>query len=555
MKAVSAAEPQSQCGGRELREMFCVATRWLEKNATTINALNVFPVPDGDTGTNMLLTMRSTMAEAANPPDNSAADIARAMAKGALMGARGNSGVILSQIMKGFARGLGAEPSFGPTEMASALEQAARAAYEAISKPREGTMLTVIKDAAAAARAGLSGDGCDLTSLMGLVVDEARRSVARTPELLDVLRQAGVVDAGGQGVFIILDGILHYLRGEEEGVEMTPATVSPVREGALARQPAFVAARAVPAEERKFGYCTELIIKGSALDQNQVRHWVESQGDSVLVVGDDGATKVHVHTLHPGSIIEFAISIGSVHDLKIQNMDDQHEEFVQMRRTPAPAADISVVAVVAGAGLEKVFRSLGTTFVVSGGQTMNPSCADLLEAVDAVPSDRVIILPNNKNIIPTAKQAVTVTKKQVRVLPTRSVPQGLAALVGFNCQADMDLNLKEMTKAQERVRSIEVTTAVRDARMGTLQIKKGDHIGLVDGNIRVAGSDLGGAVLDCLKAVGPDTAEIATLFYGDQVEADQAASLGRVLKEQFPALEMEVVAGGQPHYAYIISVE
>jgi DAK2 domain fusion protein YloV len=555
MESITAAGPRSQCGGRELREMFCVATRWLEKNATTINALNVFPVPDGDTGTNMLLTMRSTMAEAANPPDNSAADIAQAMAKGALMGARGNSGVILSQIMKGFARGLGDRPSFGPAEMASALEQASAAAYEAISKPREGTMLTVIKDAAAAARTCMARDGHDLASLMATVVDEARKSVERTPELLAVLWEAGVVDAGGQGVLVILDGVLHYLRGEEAEVELTPAQVTAVREAPLARQPAFVAARAMPAEERQFGYCTELIIKGSALDQAQVRRWVESQGDSVLVVGDSGTTKVHVHTRHPGSVIEFAISIGSVHDLKIQNMDDQHEEFVQLRRPPAPTSDVSIVAVVAGVGLEKVFRSLGTTFVVSGGQTMNPSCADLLEAIDAVPSDRVIVLPNNKNIIPTAKQAVTVARKQVKVLPTRSVPQGLAALVGFNCQADVDLNLKEMARAQERVRSIEITAAVRDARIGALQIRKGDFVGLIDGNIRVAGSDLDQTVLDCLRAVGPETAEIATLFHGDQVDAERAAALSRTVKEQFPALEVEVVPGGQPHYAYIISVE
>ncbi len=554
MDTAVATRPLSQCGGRELREMFCVATRWLEKNATAINALNVFPVPDGDTGTNMLLTMRSTMAEAANPPDNSAADIAGAMAKGALMGARGNSGVILSQIMKGFARGLGDQSSFGPAEMANALEQASAAAYEALSKPREGTMLTVIKDAAAAARTCLASDGHDLASLMETVVDEARKSVARTPELLDVLRQAGVVDAGGQGVFVILDGVLHYLRGEEQEVELAPAQVA-VTETPVVRQPAFAAARALPAAERKFGYCTELIIKGSVLDQNQVRRWVESQGDSVLVVGDAATTKVHVHTLHPGSLIEFAISIGSVHDLKIQNMDDQHEEFVQLRRAPAPTADISVVAVVAGAGLEKVFRSLGTTFIVSGGQTMNPSCADLLAAIDAVPSESVIILPNNKNIIPTAKQAVTVTKKQVKVLPTRSVPQGLAALVGFNSQREVDLNLREMARAQERVRSIEITGAVRDARLGTLQIKKGDYLGLVDGNIRVASDDLDRTVLDCLKAISAETAEIATIFYGDRVEADQADALSRVLKQQFPALEVEVVPGGQPHYESIISVE
>ncbi len=554
--SVNGKGPIHTCSGRELREMFCVATRWLERNATTINSLNVFPVPDGDTGTNMLLTMRSTMAEAAKPPDTNASDIAQAMAQGSLMGARGNSGVILSQIMKGLARGLTGQVSFGPVEMAYALEQASVAAYEGLSKPREGTMLTVIKDVATAAKNGASLDSHDMLTLMDLVVDEARKSVERTPQLLDVLREAGVVDAGGQGIYVILNGILHYLRGEEEQIDLISDETVLIRDEApIVKQPAFVIAKSMPEEERAYGYCTEFIIKGSDLNQNQIRRWIESQGESVLVVGDEETTKVHVHTLHPGTIIEFAISLGSVHDLKIENMDDQHEDFLQKRRAPTPATDISVIAVVAGTGLEEVFHSLGTTAVIPGGQTMNPSCSEIVQAIDSVSSDKVILLPNNKNVIPAARQAAAITRKKVKVLPTRSIIQGLSAMMGFNCEMELDSNIKQMSRCQKRARSIEVTKAVRDASMGEIHIKKGDYIGLIDGNIKVADSKINQAILNALQTVNVESAEIVSLFYGDQVDGNEATELKDTLKERYPALEIEVIQGSQPHYPYIISVE
>jgi len=430
------------------------------------------------------------------------------------------------------------------------------AAVSILGWEKLGASSAPLADVAAAAKSSAAQDSQDFLTLMETVVEEARKSVERTPQLLDVLREAGVVDAGGQGIFVILKGILYYLRGEEEQIDLIEdEAVSIKKETPVAKQPAFIAAKAMPSEEKAYGYCTELIIKGNDLNQNQIKQWVESQGESVLVVGDGETTKIHVHTLHPGTIIEFAISLGSVHDLKIQNMDDQHEDFLQIRRSPVPASDISVVAVVAGAGLEKVFHSLGTTAVVSGGQTMNPSCADILQAIDSVPSDKVIVLPNNKNIIPSAKQAATITKKKVKVLPTRSIPQGLSALMGFNCEMELDLNLKEMSRSRERVRSIEVTSAVRDAKIGTLQIKKGDYIGLIDGSVKVAGSNLNQTIFSAFKAVDAANAEIVSLFYGDQVDDDEAADLSRALKEQHPQLEIEVVQGGQPHYPYIISIE
>ncbi len=549
-------DPKLVCNGRQLREMFCAATLSLEKNASEINALNVFPVPDGDTGTNMLLTMRSTMAEAARPPDTSASDIAQAMARGALMGARGNSGVILSQMLKGFAAGLEGHESFGPADMAHALEQACKAAYEGLSRPREGTMLTVMRDAATAAQTCIRQDNHNLLTLMEMVVEEARKSVERTPELLEVLREAGVVDAGGQGIYVILEGIVHYLNGDEE--QSSPFTNEKLlikKESLTIKQPAFIAARQVAKKEKAYGYCTELILKGENLDQAQIRRWVESQGESVLVVGDQQMVKVHVHTLHPGTVVEFGISLGTLHDLKIENMDDQNEEFLQAKRTSTPASEVSVIAVVSGKGLEDVFCSLGTSAIVSGGQTMNPSCAEILQAIDSVPSNQVIILPNNKNIIPTARQAAGVTRKNVKVLPTKSVPQGLSALVGYNNQADMDSNYREMLKSQEKSKSIEITTAVRDARMGVIQVTKDDFIGIVDGNIKVAGKDLDETTLSALEVADIDKAEILTLFYGDQVNLEETKGLSNTLKEHFPELEIELIHGGQPHYPYIISVE
>jgi len=537
------------CTGYELREMFSVATRWLEKNASAINDLNVFPVPDGDTGTNMLQTMRATIEGAARPLDNIASDVAQAMAHGALMGARGNSGVILSQILRGIAEGLDGVVSFGPKEMARALDRASVLAYRGIIKPKEGTMLTVIKDVATAARSSVIKNNNDLVSLMEEVVQEAKKSVERTPELLDVLKEAGVVDAGGQGVYVILEGILHYLRGEVEEVELLEA------ESPAILQPAPIAARSLQKKEEIFGYCTEFIIKGDKLNHDWIRQMIEAKGDSIVVVGDETMTKIHIHTPHPGAIIEFGISLGSLHDLKIQNMDAQHEEFLETRRAPISDNSITVVSVVVGAGLEGVFRSLGASGIIPGGQTMNPSTQEILQAIESVPSDKVIVLPNNKNVVLTAKQAASLSNKKVAVLPTQSVPQGIAALIAFNCEMEMESNLSEMAKAQQRVKSVEVTKAVREAKLGKLRIKAGEFIGLIDGKLKAANANLRQAVTSTLKAAEVKKAEIISLYYGCDIVGEEAESLGRALQAQHPHLQVEVIEGGQPHYSYVVSVE
>jgi len=323
----------------------------------------------------------------------------------------------------------------------------------------------------------------------------------------------------------------------------------------VVKQPTFSAANPIPGDEKAYGYCTELIIKGDDLRQDQIRQWIERQGESVLVVGDEEIIKVHVHTFHPGTIIEFAISLGSVHDLKIQNMDDQHEDFLQIPGTPKPTAGTAIVAVAAGAGLEKAFRSLGATAIIPGGQTMNPSCSDILQAIDSASADTVIVLPNNKNVIPAARQAAAAAKKIVKVVPTRSIPQGLSALMGFNCETELEKNLTEMSRTQERVRSIEVTNAVRDAKIGTVQVQRGDYISLIDGNIKFACKSLDQTIFNSLQAADVENAEIASLFYGDQINDDQATDLGESIKEKYPELEIELIQGCQPHYPYIISVE
>lgn len=544
---------KSSYSGHEMTEMFFLATRWLERNASAINALNVFPVPDGDTGTNMLLTMRATMQEAASLQESNASIIARAMSRGALMGARGNSGVILSQILRGVAEAMDNAVSFGPGEMALALEKASLLAYKAVSRPREGTMLTVIKDAAKAAKQALIAGDADMLRLMEEVVKEARSSVERTPELLDILKEAGVVDAGGQGLYVLLEGILYYLRGDTEKIQVSDSCLH----GNDGKEifPALMAARTQKAEKKVYGYCTEFIIKGSELNPDRVRETLEARGDSLIVVGDEATIKVHIHTPYPGYVLEFGTRSGSLHDVKIQNMDDQHEDFLQTRRSPIPSPCTAVVSVVAGKGLQNLFSSLGNMYIVPGGQTMNPSTQEILQAVEFVPSDKVIVLPNNKNVILTAQQAAKLSTKKVKVLPTRFITQGVAALLAFNCETEMEVNLSEMQKAMERVKSIEITKAIRASRVGKLGIKKGDFIGLIDGKMRIASDNLWQSVTSSIVAGGLEKAEIITLYYGADIKAEEAQRLGKALREQHPALQVEIVEGLQPHYIYIISIE
>jgi hypothetical protein len=536
--------------GQELRGMFTAATSWLEKSAPDIDTLNVFPVPDGDCGTNMLLTMRSAMEEAYHASDRNASAVAQAMARGALMGARGNSGVILSQIFRGLAQGLEGRKSFSGHDFAAALSEGAILAYKALTRPVEGTILTVAREASVAAQSACAQSE-DLLSIMEATVKAARDSVANTPALLPVLRQAGVVDAGGQGLYVVLEGALHYLKGEVEQVEYRRPQVVPSSMPLVSKLPQLAAGR-----EEPYGYCTEFVLEGyKKLKLDKIKKRLDNKGQSLVVAGDESLAHIHIHTFAPGKIIQYATSLGTIHQIKVQNMDDQHEGYVEMIKAQAPPADIATVAVVSGEGLAQVFRSLGVTAIVPGGQTMNPSTRELLQAVESVPQDRVIILPNNKNIVLTARQVPGLTSKKVEVVPTETIPQGVSALLSFNYDADLETNTSLMGEASSTVKTVEVTRAVRSTWIGDLKVKRKQAIGFIDGELTSVGDSPEEVLWDVLLRLDTEGSEVITIYYGKNTKRSMAEEIVGRVRQQYPHLEVELICGGQPHYHYIASVE
>jgi len=536
--------------GQELRDMFMVATDWLEKNAAEVDALNVFPVPDGDTGTNMLLTMRATVEEAYRAPDHSITAIAHSIARGALMGARGNSGVILSQIWHGLAKGLeGQEICTGRT-LADALKLAATEAYHGIDNPVEGTILTVIREVAEAASARADIDTASIIPIMETAVNTARESVANTPQLLAVLKEAGVVDAGGQGLYTILEGALHYLKGEADELKLAQPGIIIGSTPATGRTSQMLAADEIP-----YGYCTEFIIKGEGLEPDKFRAKLKKKGESLIVVGDDTAIKVHIHTLNPGSIVRLATALGTLHQVSIRNMDEQYQDFLAMQKDKLPTANIATVAVVSGEGLSDVFNSLGVAVVVPGGRTMNPSTKDLLQAVNSIAASKVIILPNNKNVVPAARKVRSLTDKTIKVLSTHTVPQGISALLAFNSEADFEANIEAMKKAIAAVRSVAVTRAARPSNIGAKEIKKKQPIGFVDGDLVAVGKSNIEVLRRTLETVDLDNAEMVTIYYQGDAERTEIEQFMVDFPKEHPNLQLELIRGGQPHYNYIASVE
>jgi DAK2 domain fusion protein YloV len=539
------------CGGQEFKDMFAAGSSWLEKTVPDINAINVFPVPDGDTGTNMFLTMRSVMEEADRVSDHSVSAVAKAMAQGALMGARGNSGVILSQFFRGLAKGLDEKDSITGRDLAIALSEASRTAYKGLSQPVEGTMLTVLKDASKAAEERAQTEPENLIKVAEAAVNEARDSVARTPLLLDVLREAGVVDAGGQGVYVLLEGALRYLQGNAEEMryrrpQMVAASVP-------------VGAKAAPLTtetEEPYGYCTNFLLQGHKLDADKIRKKLENKGQSIVVVGDESTVRVHIHTYDPGGIIRFATSLGTLHQLQVQNMDDQHVGFVEMQKDRLPSLEISVIAVAIGSGMKEVFRSLGAAAIVSGGQTMNPSVQELLQAVESVPSQKVILLPNNKNIILAASQVHELTTKEVAVIPAKTMPQGIAALIAFNYEGGIAENVQAMNEAISAVKTVEITEAARSTQLHGLKIRKGQIIAIVDDeNLVSAGNDLDEVLFEALDKADIGSAEVVTVYYGADIEASQAEQVVNEIRDKYQDKQVEVVSGGQPNYSYVVSLE
>lgn len=540
--------------GIEFRNMFAAATSWLEKSAPEIDALNVFPVPDGDTGTNMLLTMRSTIEASYNVNESTSVSvIAQAMANGALMGARGNSGVILSQIWNGMAIGLSDKETFTGKDLAAALSQASETAYKGLSNPVEGTILSVLKDVSKASEKQADKNGNDVISVLEAAVSAASESVANTPSLLPALKEAGVVDAGGQGLFAILDGALRYLRGEAEFMQFRKPQLVTAK---IPMTPIVVTApQSLDTDEIPFGYCTEFLLKGTDLEPEKIKRRLVKRGQSLIVVGDNTTVRVHVHTTDPGNIIHYATSLGTVHTVSIRNMDEQHQDFIKMQKQRAPKADIEILSVATGNGLVDIFSSLGVAGVIHGGQTMNPSTKDILDAAEKLSANKVIILPNNKNIIMTAEKVQQLTTKQIYVVPTTTIPQGIAALLAFDYEADFKANTELMTEAISSVKTIEVTRAVRTTKFGGFNIKKKQVIGLLNDTI-VSVSDAPQETLcRTLAKAGLKKAEVVTLYYGESTTEGEALKAKEGIAAKHPHLQVEVVNGGQPHYNYICSVE
>jgi DAK2 domain fusion protein YloV len=584
--------------GAALLAAFRAAVDNLAEHVDEVNALNVFPVPDGDTGTNMLATVRAALAEAEAMADPSADRIAQAISFGALMGARGNSGVISSQIFRGMADALGGKHHFNGTDLASALTQGTATAYKAVVKPVEGTILTVVREAAAAAVVA-SDEGGDLEDVLTAAVEGARESVARTPSLLPILRDAGVVDAGGQGLYRLLQGTLQYL------VSRAPA-VTPARSTA--------AARVSPPEagaEDGFGYETMFLLRsrGKPLDVDGLRGAFEKMGDSVLVAGDSRAVKVHVHSARPDHVIALGLSMGSLTRITVENLDAQSSEVREKRAAevvgspierhqrgahrdgrphvdmetygaevepasggssstvpsgsngsaapvaPATAVPLAIVAVAAGDGLARIFDSYGVAAVVNGGQGNNPSTGELLDAVEKIAADEILLLPNNSNVVLAARQASEMATRRVRVVPTRNAAEGFAALLALDSDRDATANAEVMTLAGRAVQTLQVTEAVRDATIGDRKVKAGQTIVLdPDDGLLAVNNDRMKAVLSALDALEPGF-ELITIYYGNGADSTEADSVARGVRQWRAGVDVEVIDGGQPHYRYLIAAE
>jgi DAK2 domain fusion protein YloV len=550
--------PGDTWDGQELKRVLAASSTWLSRNAEAINALNVFPVPDGDTGTNMALTMQSAVSQISDSSSYSAGEIASGVSYGALMGARGNSGVILSQILRGFAESVSSKESISAADFADGLVAATATAYRAVLQPVEGTILTVIRETADRAKAAAAKTD-SYTYMLDEATKEAKASVARTPLLLEKHREAGVVDAGGQGLYVLLDGMRRYIEGEDmdEAVAQGPADRSPALEAAQ-----------VHVEHGEYGYCTNFLLVGSGWNFDEVRGHIASLGDSAVIVGDDRLVKVHIHTETPGAVLNYATSLGSLRQISIANMQDQHEEFLQMHAgaratdgatrsaaTPVAQSGIAVLTVAAGEGLVKAFRSMGASAIIEGGQTMNPSTQELLKAIESVPQNEVLLLPNNGNIILAARQSQGLTKKKVAVVPTKTVPQGMAALIAYNYESTLEQNAQAMQEAAAQVETGEITRAVRDATVNGLKVKAGDVIGLHNDKLVTKGANSEQVAWDLLKRMGARDREMLTIYWGGDLSEEQAKAFGQKVQKRYPDAEVELVAGGQPLYDYIISAE
>ncbi len=545
-----------------LQKMLIGGAKRLEANKEYINELNVFPVPDGDTGTNMTMTALAAAKEVGNAPEVTVKEVTRALSSGSLRGARGNSGVILSQLFRGFYKGVKSEEVLTTQTAAAGFKNAVDTAYKAVMKPKEGTILTVAKVTAEKA-VECARDTEDFNEFAEVVVKEANAILKKTPEMLPVLKEAGVVDSGGQGLVEFLQGAVDVLSGKEvdlSGVERT------------AKKPAAAQTEA-PLEEKdiKFGYCTEFIVMTkeeiSMEEEQKFKDFLMGIGDSIVVVADEDIIKVHVHTNHPGKAIEKGLTYGELTNMKIDNMREEHRERLnltqaesQVEEQPAkpeePRKDYGFVAVSIGQGMNDIFRELGVDYLIEGGQTMNPSTEDMLNAIEQVNAETVFILPNNKNIILAATQAQSLVEdKNVVIIPTTTVPQGISAIIGFDPEADAEENEESMKDIIECVKTGEVTYAVRDTSINGITIKIDDIMGIDDDGIKKVGQDVEKVTLELLEEMVDEDSELISIYYGADTTKEQAEALLEKVEETYGDCDVQLEYGGQPIYYFLLSVE
>lgn len=547
--------------GKRFAQMVIQGATKLSANAQLVDALNVFPVPDGDTGTNMNLSMTSGAKEVQNHIQDHIGNVATALSKGLLMGARGNSGVILSQLFRGFGKAIEGKESLSSAEFANALQTGVETAYKAVMKPVEGTILTVAKEAA---RKGVSvaETESDFVKLMQAIVDEAQASLNRTPDLLPVLKEVGVVDSGGQGLLFVYEGFLAELKGEKVSDQASLPSMNDL----VSAEHHKAAQDFMSTEDIEFGYCTEFMVRFESDKQSFVeedfRQDLSKFGDSLLVISDDELAKVHIHSEQPGDVLTYGHQYGSLINIKIENMRQQHSSIVGESKptaaeAPIPAKEVefAIVTVSMGEGIAELFKSIGATSVIEGGQTMNPSTEDIVKAVEEVNAKKVIIMPNNKNIIMAAEQAAEVLEMEVAVVPTKTVPQGMAALLAFNPSASVEDNKQLMTEASKQVKTGQVTFAVRDTSIDGVSISKDDFMGIEEGKIVVSDSDRQKSAQTLLETMLDADSEILTILYGEDVTEEDVESLREYVEQHYEDVEVEVHNGKQPLYSYIFSVE
>ena len=550
----------NKINAKMLAKMFLAGAKNLEVKKEWINELNVFPVPDGDTGTNMTLTIMSAAKEVVNLQDEDMMTICKAISSGSLRGARGNSGVILSQLFRGFTKTIREYEEIDIPTLATATEKAVESAYKAVMKPKEGTILTVAKGMADKARE-LAEEGCDDMELyFRQIIEYGDEVLAKTPDMLPVLKQAGVVDSGGQGLMQVMKGAFDAFLGREIDFTLETSKESSAKEGPASSVD----------QEIKYGYCTEFIIllnkTFNIKNEIDFKEYLESIGDSIVVVADGDVVKVHVHTNDPGLAIQRALKYGALSNMKIDNMRLEHQEKInkeqqmkeqeQKKKPEMPHKEVGFIAVSVGEGMSEIFKGLGADYIIEGGQTMNPSTEDMLNAIDRVNADTIFILPNNKNIILAANQAKTMVEdKKIIVIPTKTVPQGITAIINYVPDMDPEDNAATMECEIKNVLTGQVTYAVRDTMIDDKEIKQGDYMGIGDSGILSVGRDMEEVTFNMIKAMMHDDLELISIYYGSDVSEEAAEAIKAKVEETYPDCDVELQMGGQPIYYYVISME